>query len=391
MANRIDTVEGRSRLSVRSAPYWYKISGGCALGYRKMSKQSAGSWIAQYYDPITQKQTRHSLGSFDEFAANLRFDLAKNKAENFFNHLRNGGNAEVISVEDACKNYIRTLEQMGKNKNAIDTEARFKRWVYNSTISGIHLTKLRKEHLQAWRHELANTAVVINPHSKIQRTRPRAGSSLNRDMAALRAALNSAKENGWVTSDNSWKKPLEPIQNVTGRRQGFLDKDQRDLLIANAPDDVANYLRGLSLIPFRPGALANLLVSNLDLKSGCLVIRLDKGKEERRILLPPKTLSFFAGQAKDKLPTAPLFSRADGSAWNKDAWKKPIKNAVRAANLPESTSAYTIRHSIITELVTGGLDLLSVAQLSGTSVAMIEKHYGHFRAENAAKALEKLA
>ena len=91
------------------------------------------------------------------------------------------------------------------------------------------------------------------------------------------------------------------------------------------------------------------------------------------------------------MPSAPLFTRADGVTWNKDSWKKPIKAAVKLTGLPDSTTTYTIRHSIITELVTGGLDLLTVAQLSGTSVAMIEKHYGHFRAEHASKALEKLA
>jgi site-specific recombinase XerD len=77
--------------------------------------------------------------------------------------------------------------------------------------------------------------------------------------------------------------------------------------------------------------------------------------------------------------------------WNKDSWKKPVKAAAIAAKLTDPVSAYTIRHSVITDLVTNGLDLLTVAQLSGTSVAMIEKHYGHHRADHAAKALAGLA
>ena len=72
-------------------------------------------------------------------------------------------------------------------------------------------------------------------------------------------------------------------------------------------------------------------------------------------------------------------------------WKKPIKAAVIAAELPGSITAYAMRHSAITDLVTGGLDLLTVAQLSGTSVAMIERHYGHLRADHAAAALATLA
>ena len=391
MANRIDTVEGRNKLAARTTPYWQKISNGCALGFRKMSKQSEGTWLAQFYDPSTQKQIRQSIGSFSEFVPNLRFDQAKKKAENFFQHLKQGGNHAVLSVKDACKRYCTALVEKGEVKNSSDIEGRFHRWVYEDKISNIHLTKLNKKHLDDWRNQLAKTDVVINPYSKTPYTRVRAVSTLNRDMAALKAALNYAKENGWVTTDIAWKKPLQTIQNATGRRTDTLDRVQRDSLISEASDDLGAYLKGLSLVPLRPGALANLLVSNLDNKNGILTIELDKGKGQRRILLPSKTFEFFKNQTTNKLPNAPLFSRADGAAWNKDSWKKPIKTAVTKANLPSTTSAYTFRHSTITELVTGGLDLLTVAQLSGTSVAMIEKHYGHFRAEHASKALEKLA
>lgn len=92
-----------------------------------------------------------------------------------------------------------------------------------------------------------------------------------------------------------------------------------------------------------------------------------------------------------KLPTAPLLARADGKAWNKDAWKWPIKTAAEAANLPPGTTAYRLRHSVISDLVHDGLDLLKVAQISGTSVAMIERHYGHLRSDAAAGALARLA
>ncbi|MBN8726427.1 MAG: hypothetical protein J0H15_01820 [Xanthomonadales bacterium] len=98
------------------------------------------------------------------------------------------------------------------------------------------------------------------------------------------------------------------------------------------------------------------------------------------------TAGLFRAQAKGKLPTAPLLSRWNGSAWDKDAWKVPIKDAARAAELPAETSAYTLRHSVITDLVTDGLDLFTVAKLAGTSVAMIEKHYGHLRQERARRA-----
>ena len=210
-------------------------------------------------------------------------------------------------------------------------------------------------------------------------------------MTSLRAALNQAHDEGAITTDMAWRVPLRRIENADGRRDAYLDRKQRSALIAHAEPDVALFLRGMSLVPLRPGALASLTVASFQPKLGVLTIGKDKTGGDRRIKLPEQTAAFFALQSKDKLPGAPLLSRAAGKAWDKDAWKKPIKAAAKAAGLPLSVTAYSMRHSAITDLITGGLAILTAAQLSGTSVAMIEKHYGHLRAEEAENALASLA
>ena len=82
-----------------------------------------------------------------------------------------------------------------------------------------------------------------------------------------------------------------------------------------------------------------------------LTIDKDKHGQDRKITLPPATAAFFAEQCNNKLPTAPLLTRADGSVWNKDAWKYPFKAAVVAAELPAAATAYALRHSTITDLI----------------------------------------
>ncbi len=101
--------------------------------------------------------------------------------------------------------------------------------------------------------------------------------------------------------------------------------------------------------------------------------------------------TLFADQSKDKLPTAPLFMRANGVRWDRNSWKLPIRAAAKTLGLPPEATAYTLRHSTITDLVTAGLPLLTIAQISGTSAAMIERHYGHLVGEAAQKALAGLA
>ncbi len=210
-------------------------------------------------------------------------------------------------------------------------------------------------------------------------------------MTCFRAALNLAYADGLVTSDFAWRRKLVPVKNADRRRELYLKRTQRKKFIEKASPDLGQFLRGLALVPLRPGALAALRVPDYDQHLKVLKVGKDKNGQERKIKLPEATAKFFAEVAKSKLAGDPLVSRADGKAWDKDAWKWPVKAAATAAKLPVGTTAYTLRHSVISDLVHDGLDLLTVAQISGTSVAMIERHYGHLRSDVAAGALAKLA
>ena len=396
---RIDIVDGRSALAARDAPYWRKLASGCHIGYRKLTPTTAGTWVARAYDAESRKQVKHSLGSFDHLPAHQRFDAAKVAAEEWFRHMGRGGSADPVTVKQACQQYVAHIrgksgikpeDTTTKCATADDAKARFARWVYHHKIAGIRLPKLTRRYVDAWRQDMAGTLVIINPHAEKPDTRERSGSSINRDMTALRAALNFAHDNGAVTTDMAWRVALRPIQNADRRRNAYLDRTQRKALIEKVPADVGRFLRALSLVPLRPGALASLTAGSFDKRLKTLTVGKDKAGKDRQIRLPNVTAAFFEEQAKDKLPSAPLLRRANGAAWTKDAWKKPIKEAAKAAELSDAVTAYAMRHSVITDLVTGGLDLLTVAQLSGTSVAMIERHYGHFRADIAEAALANL-
>ncbi len=63
--------------------------------------------------------------------------------------------------------------------------------------------------------------------------------------------------------------------------------------------------------------------------------------------------------------------------WLSYDWGPMVKQAVTAADLPLTTTHYTLRHSWISAALGSGMSTLDVARLSGTSLLMIEKHYGH--------------
>lgn len=387
----LGVVQARDKLKPQHEPHWLKLSGGCYLGFRKLTAASTGSWLARFRDD-KGKQHKRSFGEYAEMPPSQRYDAAKRAAEHWFAHLGKGGSAETVTVRTACERYVKHVRADRGDKPADDLDMRFRRWVFNrEALASLDLCKLNKTRIEAWRNDMARTPVVVNRDKRdFPITRPRSAASVNRDIAALRAALNFAHDAGSVTTDMAWRVALRPSKNADGRRDVYLDRSQRKSLIAHASRDVATLLRGLSLVPLRPGALAALIVGNYDLRLSVLKIGIDKAGRDRRIKLPQTTADEFAGLCQDRSRESPIFCRSDGKMWNKDAWKGPIKAAAAAAELSPNVTAYSIRHSVITDLVTGGLDLLTVAQLSGTSVAMIERHYGHLRADHAAAALARL-
>lgn len=391
MATKIDTVTARDRLTPRHAPYWQKIKNECHLGFRKTTPGSIGAWIARYRDG-TGKYQLNSLGSLDNYPGHTRFNEAVEQAGEWFKHRSSGGSKGVLTVEQACKAYVTKLQDAKKEGAAKDAIGRFRRWVYSDAkLCNTPVMKLTPGMLNDWRNKLVKSPTIPQDKTKTS-TKVRAASSINREMAVLKAALNLALEDGHATSDTAWKIKLKPIKDADKRREVYLDPDQRRKLIASAPPDLAAFITALSLVPLRPGAVASLTVGHFDKRLGVLTVGKDKAGKDRKIGLPKSTAAFFAEQAKNKLPTAPMLARADGKFWNKDSWKDPFKDAAKAAKLPVDAVAYNLRHSAITDLIAlHRLDTMTVAVLSGTSLPMIEKHYGHLLRDHAADALGKLA
>lgn len=391
MAHSITTVKARDALPPRHGPYWHRLAKGCFLGFQKTSATAPGTWVARFRED-DGRETRRSLGGFGDRPPSDRFDAAKAAADEWFRHKGRGGTSEARTLRQVCESYVAHLRDEGREDSAHDAEGRFRRWIYSDAkLSATPIMKLTARQVDDWRKALRKTPAIPQDKRK-QATRPRSESSLNRDMTTLRAALNLALENGDVTSDHAWRVKLKPIKAADNRRDVYLDVAQRRKLIEHAPGDLASFLRALCLLPLRPGAVAALNAGHFDKRLSTLVIGKDKSGAERRITLPPATAAFFAEQAKRKLPAAPLLARADGRQWDKDAWKGPIRDAVKAAGLPAAATAYVLRHSTITDLIAiHRLPTLTVAQLAGTSVAMIEKHYGHLLQDHAREALAGLA
>ncbi len=368
-------------------PHWQRLRAGTYLGFRPSKRGGRGTWFARAYDVDADKYRRQPLGDYGSLDGNEVFTQAKRDAEAWADRVESGGvrTEKIETVANACRAYLDA-------KPGSIAEGVFRRHVFSDPIAKVRLDKLRRHHLRDWRKRLEDAPALVTRNKIGEKvTKERSKSTVNRDMVPLRAALGAVLAPGAPGTDAAWQEALKPHRGAHRRRGLYIDQAERKRLLGATDKAAAPFVMAMCLLPLRPGAVAALCASDFDKRTRTLTIGKDKDGRPRQIEVPKHTADFLEAQANGKLPAANLFTRPDGRAWNKDAWKHPIKDAVKAAGLPSGLSAYTLRHSVITDLVRNGLPILTVAQLSGTSVAMIEKHYGHLVRNDATDALAKLA
>jgi integrase len=397
MAENINTATARAALPPRREPYWAApVERGRSVGYRKIDKDR-GTWIARARDPETGKQQYHALKQVPDGD----FYAARAAAVAWFKSLDQGVTHKgPFTVADAAREYVEELRRGGRSEAADDAEWRFRRCeIYGMDtdaeesgepraklaklrVGRIEVTRLRSPTLKAWRDALS-----VGP------------SAQNRMMAVLRAALNLAVTNNRVPASaaQAWHS-VKQHAKADGRREVFLDLAQRRALLGAAQGNVKDLISAALLIGARPGELVAVTRAAFDHRTK--LVRLSGKTGPRDVPLAGAALSLFERLAKSKLPAALLFTRDDGEPWTRIEWSRAIRAAADAAvvkdergksqKLPPGVVLYSLRHAAITEMLLGGMSTLSVAKLTGTSLAMIEQSYGKYVQDTVREQLEKV-
>jgi integrase len=365
MATNIETKAARASLPARREPYWSRVKAGCHLGYRVIAS-GEGTWIARWRDD-EGKQHYQALGVHETF------DSARKAAESWFSHAVQTDGGEVLTVSQIWEHYIEELQAKGKETGAKDAKYRYFQLVRHTDFGKLPMDKLRSKHIKEWRDAIATTS---------------APATVNRNLAVLLAAFNMAHQEKLVADDSPWR-GIKKVNVPDNRRERVLRAEERARLLDACDDDLRPFVDGLMLTGARPGELAHVTVSCFDPFHGTL--RFPKGKTGgRSVPISDKMAALCKAQSKNKLPGALMFTRAGGIAWHRDNWQKPFKVAVEQAGLGDGIVLYTLRHSSISEMIAAGMNAFTVATLTGTSVDMIQKHYGHLFADQVKAALNAL-
>ncbi|PNS07825.1 tyrosine-type recombinase/integrase [Solilutibacter silvestris] len=364
----------RTSLAVRNEPYWgAPVERGLYVGFRRL--EHGGNWVARYRVDFAKQQYK-ALGpatkSFD-------YDAAKKDAQAWKKAVDAGvKTGEVETVADACTCYVKALRKAKREKTARDAERRFERVIDNDALGKIRLDKLKKQHIEAWRERLeeGRLAPIPTKRGRPPVAKPLAPAGFKRMLTALKAALNHAVEEEYVSPDKAMQwRGVKPEKEADGRRDLYLSKPQRRALLDAAQGNVRDLIECVALTGCRPGDPAVALRKDYDASNKTVTFRTKD--HARTIPLSPAAAALLDRLAKSKLPNAYLFTQDNGKPWASKEWAALTRAAATDAGLPDGVVLYTLRHCWITEAITGGMDVLTVARLAGTSLAMIQKHYGH--------------
>lgn len=391
----IRTPAGRSRLEPRREPYFVKIAKGQHIGFRRL--ETGGTWVAK----ATTGKTRQyrPLGAELEIP---EYKDALRAALDWFHDLADEERPDdARTVADAIDDYVKDL----RTRKGADAAGRARqtadRHILRTTkaaaaasgdgIGKVEIAKLTTRRLKAWRDGLIEKS---DDPEAIRRSKDTA----NRVLSILKAALNLAFRDGVARSDAAWRR-VAPFRDVTRARDVFLSVAQCDALCAACGPDFRPLVRSALLTGARYGELTRRRVSDIDLKQG--ILRIPDGKTgPRNVVLSDAGIAHFRALAKDKLPSALLHYREETRTdettgeprtelveWGKSEQHRRIKRAVNDANeaiakpadrLPVETCFYSLRHTHASLALLAGVNIQILAENIGTSVRMLEKHYGKF-------------
>ncbi len=383
---KLESRTARTHLKVSRKPYYRAIDPGLHLGYRKGA--SGGRWVARLYVGNGRYRVRAIDGVADDKqdadgCVVLSFAQAQEKARQLFvaANAPPGSKRSALTVKEACEAYIEYLR--AERKSARDAEQRLVKRVYPKLGDRL-VIELTTSEIEKCKRAMVRRA---KDDPEVER---RSKASANRIMSSLRAALNRAfqDESNNIPSDAAWRR-VKQFREVVRPRQVHLDVAQANRLI----NVCSGAFRRLVTAALLTGAWPphELTCRVRDFRADLGTLSVDGKTGPRDIVLTREGVRYLEEIAAGREPDELLLPKDDGTSWGKNHHIRPMREAVAKAKLPKDCTMYALRHTYASQSLLAGMNLQLLAENMGTSIRMIEVHYGKFIAASRRKLVEESA
>ena len=341
MAILIECPKCRKRNSLK------KVECGCGKNIRKAS--SKNYWI-EYY--VGGKRKRERIGQSKQSAENRLREVQTAKAEG--RYIRQNKNAEVNLIE--LLDWYLDLAEVRQKRTYHDIRLCINNFI--NRIGNIPVSQLTPELIEKFR-KLRLTEI-----SKTKK-RPVKPSTINRDIANLRAMLNKAVDFSKLEFN-----PLGRIKQLEENnvREKVLNPGEFNLLLQHCPEHLKGPVLIAFYLPMRQAEILKLTWDKIDFKSGFIRLsgKQTKNKTGRVIPMHPRILKYLR-QIPRPIHGGYVFEKR---------WfdRKGYKKAVEKAGLGDF-NFHDLRHCAINNLRLAGNDHFLIKQASGHKTDVAFQRY----------------
>jgi integrase len=179
--------------------------------------------------------------------------------------------------------------------------------------------------------------------------------------------------------------PGHPLRNTRpgtcGSRDRYLTEEERRKIREAIKGPFADYVLMVERTGARPfSEVAKITAADVDMAEEAVTLAKWKNSKKQK---GKKRVIYLVGPALDlvrklieKHPEGPLFRNQNGNPWTRQALTARFRALGERLGIT-GLKAYHLRHAYISDALARGVPVAVVAELCGTSIQTIEKHYRH--------------
>jgi integrase len=283
----------------------------------------------------------------------------------------------------------------------------FLAWV--RTHRGETAYKNRQRHLRRFRKVYGEMEVVAIKGAHIEaftdtlRSEGHAVDYIQKHLISVGAMFNKGARKGWLPTG---VKPFATVEALrlpakTLTEDALPTNDEIHALLTAADADPHGQMGDLLRLYYDTGARTHELirakVGDFQRQARTIVLGHHKRSHTMReptartITLNAEAYAILERRCESRGPDLPIFYRPKtGKPMGRPDANQYFRTVRKRAAVRDSITIYSFRHLWISEMLMAGVDVLLVARMAGTSVAMIERVYGHFRNQSYQEAQARL-